>query len=169
MEDFSCNNSRVEVQTWRQGDNVPCDFEADTNSIIRKFCEWLIVTSWNQTVGLFEVLSTDWSKKSSSRYLVYQPWDAHVMVQTRDRGNFIFASRLMLRGDSLWKRSKLSQLRLRPPSVVQLHWGCRSRCAWYSSRLLSITRRFLTHVFEVTLFISASWRRTSGPQSLLCR
>jgi len=39
MEDFSCNNSRVEVQTWRQGDNVPCDFEADTNSIIRKFCE----------------------------------------------------------------------------------------------------------------------------------
>lgn len=39
MEDFSCNNRRVEVQTWRQGENVSCDFEVDSNSIIRKFCE----------------------------------------------------------------------------------------------------------------------------------
>jgi hypothetical protein len=39
MEDFSCNNRRVEVQTWRQRDDVPCNFEVDSDSIIRKYCE----------------------------------------------------------------------------------------------------------------------------------
>ncbi len=39
MEDFSCNNRRVEVQTWRSDENIPCNFEADWQRIIKEFCE----------------------------------------------------------------------------------------------------------------------------------
>jgi hypothetical protein len=39
MEDFSCNNRRVEVQSWRSVEKVPCDFEADWSRVIKEFCE----------------------------------------------------------------------------------------------------------------------------------
>lgn len=38
MEDFSCNNQRVEVQSWKMDDNVPCSFEGDWDGIIHKYC-----------------------------------------------------------------------------------------------------------------------------------
>jgi len=38
MEDFSCNNQRVEVQSWKMDDNIPCDFEGDWAGIIHKYC-----------------------------------------------------------------------------------------------------------------------------------
>jgi hypothetical protein len=39
MEDFSCNNRRVEIQTWRLGDKMPFEFEADWQRVIHEFCE----------------------------------------------------------------------------------------------------------------------------------
>jgi hypothetical protein len=39
MEDFSCNNRRVEIQTWRSAEKIPCDFEADWQRIEKEFCE----------------------------------------------------------------------------------------------------------------------------------
>jgi hypothetical protein len=39
MEDFSCNNRRVEVQSWRSVEKVPCDFEVDWSRVIKEFCE----------------------------------------------------------------------------------------------------------------------------------
>lgn len=38
MEDFSCNNTRVEVKSWKQ-DNVPCDFENDWIRIKKEDCD----------------------------------------------------------------------------------------------------------------------------------
>jgi hypothetical protein len=38
MEDFSCNNTRVEVRSWKQTDPVPCDFEKDWSQIKREHC-----------------------------------------------------------------------------------------------------------------------------------
>jgi hypothetical protein len=38
MEDFSCNNRRVEVQSWRVGDDIPCNFEIDWQSIKQEYC-----------------------------------------------------------------------------------------------------------------------------------
>ncbi|MBI5634970.1 MAG: hypothetical protein HZA15_15995 [Nitrospirae bacterium] len=39
MEDFSCNNLRVEIQSWRIGENVPCEPESDWQRVIKEFCE----------------------------------------------------------------------------------------------------------------------------------
>lgn len=39
MEDFSCNNLRVEVQSWRIGDQVPCEFETDLQRVAQEYCE----------------------------------------------------------------------------------------------------------------------------------
>ncbi len=39
MEDFSCNNTRVEVRSWRQDDSVPCEFERDWIRIKQEFCK----------------------------------------------------------------------------------------------------------------------------------
>jgi len=38
MEDFSCNNRRVEVQSWRVRDDISCDFETDWQSVKQKYC-----------------------------------------------------------------------------------------------------------------------------------
>ena len=38
MEDFSCNNRLVEIQTWRLGDQIPCEFETDWQSVMQKYC-----------------------------------------------------------------------------------------------------------------------------------
>jgi hypothetical protein len=38
MEDFSCNNRRVEVQSWRVGYDIPCNFETDWQSVKQKYC-----------------------------------------------------------------------------------------------------------------------------------
>ena len=38
MEDFSCNNLRVEVQSWKLNNKVQCDFEDDWAGIIHKYC-----------------------------------------------------------------------------------------------------------------------------------
>jgi len=39
MEDFSCNNRRVEIQSWRFGDDISCDFETDWQSVKRQYCD----------------------------------------------------------------------------------------------------------------------------------
>lgn len=39
MEDFSCNNRRVEVQSWRLVGKVPCDFESNWQAVVQKYCE----------------------------------------------------------------------------------------------------------------------------------
>lgn len=39
MEDFSCNNTRVEVKSWNQDDKVPCDFENDWIRIKTEYCD----------------------------------------------------------------------------------------------------------------------------------
>jgi hypothetical protein len=38
MEDFSCNNMRVEVQSWRMPDKVPCRFEDNWQRIKEENC-----------------------------------------------------------------------------------------------------------------------------------
>jgi hypothetical protein len=38
MEDFSCNNMRVEVKSWKNQNKVPCDFENDWMRIKRESC-----------------------------------------------------------------------------------------------------------------------------------
>lgn len=38
MEDFSCNNTRVEVRSWKLTDNAPCEFEADWSRIQQEYC-----------------------------------------------------------------------------------------------------------------------------------
>ncbi len=39
MEDFSCNNLQVEIQSWRFKDQIACEFEVDWQSILDKYCE----------------------------------------------------------------------------------------------------------------------------------
>ena len=39
MEDFSCNNTRVEVRSWRLEEKVPCDLEKNWILIKKEFCE----------------------------------------------------------------------------------------------------------------------------------
>lgn len=39
MEDFSCNNMRVEVQSWRISNNVPCRFEDNWQRIKEENCK----------------------------------------------------------------------------------------------------------------------------------
>jgi len=39
MEDFSCNNMRVEVESWRMPDKVPCGFEDNWQRIIEESCK----------------------------------------------------------------------------------------------------------------------------------
>lgn len=37
--DFSCNKRRVEIQTWRLGNKMPCEFEADWQRVVHESCE----------------------------------------------------------------------------------------------------------------------------------
>lgn len=39
MEDFSCNNRRVEIQSWKVENKIPCDFEVDWQRVVQKHCE----------------------------------------------------------------------------------------------------------------------------------
>jgi hypothetical protein len=39
MEDFSCNNMRVEVQSWRMPNKVPCRFEDNWQRIKEENCK----------------------------------------------------------------------------------------------------------------------------------
>jgi hypothetical protein len=39
MEDFSCDNTRTEVKSWRQGDGVRCDFEENWQRIKQEYCK----------------------------------------------------------------------------------------------------------------------------------
>ena len=39
MEDFSCNNTRVEVQSWRMPNKVPCRFEDNWQRIKEENCK----------------------------------------------------------------------------------------------------------------------------------
>ena len=39
MEDFSCNNLRVEVQSWKSAENVPCDFETNWQRVEKEYCD----------------------------------------------------------------------------------------------------------------------------------
>lgn len=39
MEDFSCNNMRVEIQSWKKGDKGPCEFEDDWERIKQENCK----------------------------------------------------------------------------------------------------------------------------------
>ena len=39
MEDFSCNNMRVEVQSWRMPNKVPCKFEDNWERIREEYCK----------------------------------------------------------------------------------------------------------------------------------
>jgi hypothetical protein len=39
MEDFSCNNTRVEVQSWRMLNKVPCKFEDNWQRIKEENCK----------------------------------------------------------------------------------------------------------------------------------
>jgi hypothetical protein len=39
MEDFSCNNRRVEIQTWKKSEGVPCQFELNWKIVVQEFCE----------------------------------------------------------------------------------------------------------------------------------
>lgn len=38
MEDFSCNNMRVEIQSWKNRDQVPCKFEDNWEDIQLEYC-----------------------------------------------------------------------------------------------------------------------------------
>ena len=38
MEDFSCNSLRVEVQSWKSNNEIPCEFEDNWAGIAHKFC-----------------------------------------------------------------------------------------------------------------------------------
>jgi hypothetical protein len=38
MEDFSCNNMRVEIQSWKNEDQVPCKFEDSWERIKLEYC-----------------------------------------------------------------------------------------------------------------------------------
>ncbi|NTU41619.1 MAG: hypothetical protein HGA78_00910 [Nitrospirales bacterium] len=38
MEDFSCNNRRVEIQSWKLNEETPCEFEADWQGAVQEFC-----------------------------------------------------------------------------------------------------------------------------------
>lgn len=38
MEDFSCNNMRVEVQSWKKWDKVHCEFEVNWERIKQENC-----------------------------------------------------------------------------------------------------------------------------------
>jgi hypothetical protein len=38
MEDFSCDNTFVEIQSWKLGDRIPCRFEDNLELIKQKFC-----------------------------------------------------------------------------------------------------------------------------------
>lgn len=39
LEDFSCNNMKVEVRTWKNTEKVPCRFEDGWESIARTNCQ----------------------------------------------------------------------------------------------------------------------------------
>lgn len=39
MEDFSCNNTRTEVKSWRQTDRVRCEFEEKWQLIKQEYCK----------------------------------------------------------------------------------------------------------------------------------
>lgn len=39
MEDFSCNNSKVEVRTWEKEKPEPCKFEIQWEDVINKDCK----------------------------------------------------------------------------------------------------------------------------------
>jgi hypothetical protein len=39
MEDFSCDNLKVEVHSWQEPDKVPCEFELDWERIKREKCK----------------------------------------------------------------------------------------------------------------------------------
>ena len=39
MEDFSCNNTRVEIRNWKQIDASSCDFEKDWIRIKKEYCD----------------------------------------------------------------------------------------------------------------------------------
>lgn len=38
MEDFSCNNMRVEIQNWKKVDQAPCKFEDNLEYIKSEYC-----------------------------------------------------------------------------------------------------------------------------------
>jgi hypothetical protein len=39
MEDFSCNNVRVEVQSWKEEGEVACKFETNWPRIVQQYCK----------------------------------------------------------------------------------------------------------------------------------
>lgn len=39
MEDFSCNNRRIEIQSWKVENKIPCDFETNWQSFVSEFCK----------------------------------------------------------------------------------------------------------------------------------
>lgn len=39
MEDFSCNNLRVEVRSWKAEGETACEFEADWQDVVEEYCE----------------------------------------------------------------------------------------------------------------------------------
>lgn len=40
MEDFSCNNLRVEIQSWKSEDNMACEFEVNWMPLKDKYCNY---------------------------------------------------------------------------------------------------------------------------------
>ena len=38
LEDFSCNNLRVEIQTWKNEELTPCLFEENWESVKKEYC-----------------------------------------------------------------------------------------------------------------------------------
>ncbi|MBF0520044.1 MAG: hypothetical protein HQK92_09995 [Nitrospirae bacterium] len=39
MEDFSCNNNKVEVRTWEKDKPESCEFESDWKGVIDTYCK----------------------------------------------------------------------------------------------------------------------------------